>query len=204
MLDIGVQEWIRNSYCYEVLTPFWCAYREINGIPELSWERCRTQCQYGGHFLVVAAASFLLTVLHACAQIWADSPPSLAPGLDPASWINLCISFDDHCLERGICPQFKPKAEKESQPVSEPLEKSSRMGDGKTYTLKLWWLFGYYGRMKLTLWEAEQRRKEMKSFMISHEMLYWTLPEGKYFYDFLSYISSYIFFIIWAGFSYHL
>lgn len=30
----------------------------------------------------------------------------------------------------------------------------------KAYNLKLWRPFGYYGRMKLTMWEAEQRDRK--------------------------------------------
>lgn len=45
---------------------------KLNGVPQLSREQCRIQCQYGGHFMVVSVASLPLSVLlvlwssHAC------------------------------------------------------------------------------------------------------------------------------------------
>lgn len=116
----------KNSHCHQRLTPFWCACRD--GVPERTWEQCRTQCQYGGHFLIVSVASILLTVfwqslgpvVPAHAQVWVElaSKPSSRGG-SWLVWINQWIpSYDHgHCLERDMCPQFKPKAEKESQPV---------------------------------------------------------------------------------------
>lgn len=66
------------------------------------------------------------------------------------------------------------------------------MGGIKAYGLKLWLLWEGEGDTV----EAEQRQKDMKSSMMSLEMLDQTSPEGKYSMTFLAtlaYISSLLF-----------
>jgi hypothetical protein len=85
-------------------------------------------------------------------------------------------------LERGTCHQFKPKVEKQSQPVlrvsrKNPLS-SPKIRVVNAYIVKLWWLFDFYWEGKAYIVKHWITQKEMKTFVTSLEMLEQTSPEG--------------------------